>query len=263
MTRRLFALAVSAVLLAPAGSLAETDEEKGLRIATQADAYDTGFLDSEAQLAMLLRNRQGDESRRYFRNKILEVDGDGDKSIAVFDQPRDIKGTAVLTFTHKTGPDDQWLYLPALKRVKRISSANKSGAFVGSEFAFEDLSSQEIEKYDYKWIRDEECGGGLDCWVFERYPLDKHSGYTRQVLWMDKEAYRVHRIDYFDRKDEPLKRLTATDFRQYLDHYWRAHSMSMVNLQTGKSTELTFETIEFRTGLRERDFNAAALKRVR
>ena len=59
-----------------------------------------------------------------------------------------------MTFTHKTGPDDQWLYLPALKRVKRISSDNRSGAFVGSEFAYEDLSSQEIEKYTYKWIEE-------------------------------------------------------------------------------------------------------------
>ena len=70
--------------------------------------------------------------------------------------------TATLTFTHKTGPDDQWLYLPTLKRVKRISSDNRSGAFVGSEFAYEDLSSQEIEKYTYKWIEDVPCPGPTD-----------------------------------------------------------------------------------------------------
>jgi hypothetical protein len=252
-----------ALVAAPISAMAETPEEKGLRIAVEADEYNTGFGDTVAQLVMVLRNRHGDESTRTFRNKTLEVDADGDKSIAVFDRPTDIKGTAVLTYTHKAGPDDQWLYLPALKRVKRISSANKSGSFVGSEFAFEDLSSQEVEKYTYKWIRDEECADGLDCWVFERYPVDKHSGYTRQVLWMDKEHYRVHKIDYYDRKNDPLKTLTFGDYRQYLDHYWRAHELSMVNLQTGKSTELTFEKIDFRTGLGERDFDTAALKRVR
>ena len=108
---------------------------------------------------MILRNAQGEESIRKFNSKTLEVDGDGDKSIFIFEHPRDVEGTAVLTFTHKVGPDDQWLYLPALKRVKRISSDNKSGSFVGSEFAYEDLSSQEIEKYTYKWVEDVVCPG--------------------------------------------------------------------------------------------------------
>ena len=72
--------------------------------------------------------------------------------------PKDVKGTATLTFTHKVGPDDQWLYLPALKRVKRITSENRSGSFVGSEFAYEDLGSQELEKYSKrKYIKEEPC----------------------------------------------------------------------------------------------------------
>ena len=90
-----------------------------------------------------MKNRQGEESSRYIKNKTLEVENDGDKSLSIFERPRDVKGTALLNFTHKTGTDDQWLYLPALKRVKRISSANKSGSFMGSEFAFEDITSQE------------------------------------------------------------------------------------------------------------------------
>jgi outer membrane lipoprotein-sorting protein len=263
MKRVLVALWLAACAFAPGVAIAETDEEKGLRIATEADDYDAGFGDQVTEFVMLLRNRYGDESSRFFRNKTLEVQEDGDKSIAIFDQPNDIKGTAVLTFTHKSGPDDQWLYLPALARVKRISSANKSGSFVGSEFAYEDLSSQEVEKYTYKWIEDTTCGDGLDCWVFERYPVDKYSGYTRQVVWMDKEAYRVHKIDYYDRKNDPLKTLTFEDYRQYLDHYWRSKVLNMVNHQTGKSTTLTSEGIEFRTGLTERDFDTTALKRTR
>ena len=112
-------------------------------------------------------------------SKTLEVLEDGDKSIFIFEHPRDVSGTAVLTFTHKHGPDDQWLYLPALKRVKRISSDNKSGSFVGSEFAYEDLSSQEVEKYTYKWIQDAPCPGKeeITCFNSEDYPVDKSSGY--------------------------------------------------------------------------------------
>jgi len=94
---------------------------------------------------MTLRNRAGKESLRNVRIKNLEVDGDGDKSLSIFDEPADVKGTTSLTWSHSDKPDDQWLYLPALKRVKRISSKNKSGPFMGSEFAFEDIGSQEVD----------------------------------------------------------------------------------------------------------------------
>ena len=184
---RVLILAVLSLLLADA--VAETPEEKGLAIAVEADRRDLGWNDSTSSLTMLLRNRQGDESLRFIRVRNLEVEGDGDKGLTIFDEPRDVKGTAFLTFTHKTGPDDQWLYLPALKRVKRISSKNKSGPFMGSEFAYEDISSNEVEKYTYKYLRDEACGE-LQCFVVERYPVDPNSGYTRHVAWLDKDEYR-------------------------------------------------------------------------
>ena len=118
--------------LYPLSTMAETPEEKGLAIAVEDDKRDNGFDDFTANMVMILKNRQGEESTRDIRNKTLEVDGDGDKSLVIFDKPRDVKGTALLNFTHKTGSDDQWLFLPALKRVKRISSSNKSGSFMGS-----------------------------------------------------------------------------------------------------------------------------------
>jgi hypothetical protein len=134
-------------------ALGETPEEKGLAIAVEDDKRDNGFVDYQANMQMILKNRHGEQSVRYIRSKNLEVQGDGDKSLVVFNKPRDVKGTALLNFTHKTGVDDQWLFLPALKRVKRISSANKSGSFMGSEFAYEDVTSQEVEKYTYKAMK--------------------------------------------------------------------------------------------------------------
>ncbi|MDX2456508.1 MAG: outer membrane lipoprotein-sorting protein, partial [Gammaproteobacteria bacterium] len=145
--------------LLPFTLLAETPEEKGLAIAQEADRRDSGFRNYTNDVQMILKNKQGQESVREIRSRTLEVDDDGDKSMTIFDQPRDIKGTALLSFTHKTGPDDQWLYLPALKRVKRIASDNKSGPFMGSEFAFEDITSQEVDKYTYKFIRDDTLNG--------------------------------------------------------------------------------------------------------
>jgi len=241
---------------------AQTPEEKGLEIAIETDKRDLGFGDSSSELTMRLRNKQGDESKRQMSNKTLEVENDGDKSLVIFNEPRDVKGTAFLSFTHKSGPDDQWLYLPALKRVKRIASDNKSGPFMGSEFAYEDISSQEVEKYTYKYIKDENIND-VDCFVIERYPADEKSGYTRQVVWIDIDQYRTMKIDYYDRKNSLLKSLTYHDYNQYLDKYWRANKLSMVNHQTGKSTDLLFNDYKFANGFSESDFNQNSLKRAR
>ena len=259
-----FTITVTLLLILPAFvAMAETPEEKGLAITQEADRRNTGFRDFTADMLMILRNRHGQESKRNLRIRTLEVEEDGDKSLTIFDNPRDVKGTAFLTYSHKVRDDDQWLYLPALKRVKRISSRNKSGSFMGSEFAYEDISSQEVEKYTYKWIRDE-VYGGRECFVVERYPVDKkNSGYTKQAAWTDKSEYRVLKVDYYDRKDSLLKTLTTKGHKRYLNKFWRAHEMDMVNHQNGKSTKLIWSDYKFGAGLKDRDFDKNSLKRAR
>ncbi|VAW47186.1 Outer membrane lipoprotein-sorting protein [hydrothermal vent metagenome] len=242
---------------------AQIPEEKGLAIAIEADKRDNGWGDQTSNIEMILLNRQGESSERKIRSKALEIQGDGDKSLTIFDTPRDLKGTAFLTFSHIQGADDQWLYLPALKRVKRISSRNKSGPFMGSEFAYEDMSSQEVEKYTYKYLQDEPCGDGLTCFVSERYPIDKFSGYTKQVIWLDTEEYRPIKIDFYDRKNALLKTLTLTEYQQYLGQYWRPHKLEMVNHQTGKKSIVNNSNYQFKTGLTDADFNKSKLKRLR
>jgi len=246
----------------PLYAQAQSAEEKGLQIATDAKAYDAGFIDFTADMLMTLSNKKGETSSRKIRIRTLEVTGDGDKSMSIFDEPADVKGTAMLTYSHGLEPDDQWLYLPAIKRVKRISSRNKSGPFMGSEFAFEDLGSQEIEKYSYKYLRDEACGD-LQCYVMERIPAYEYSGYTRQVVWLDKQGYRLIRVDFYDRKNELLKTLIASDHQQYLGHYWRPSRMEMENHQNGKSTTLEWSNYQFKTGLGENDFQSQTLQRAR
>ena len=257
----MISLVLSGTLMAISSS-AETPEDKGLAIAVEDDKRDNGFNDYTAEAVMILKNRQGDESVRHLRFKVLEVEGDGDKNITIFDRPGDIKKTAFLNYTHPQGDDDQWLYLPALKRVKRISSSNKSGPFVGSEFAYEDITSQEVEKYTYKWIRDEEFEGQKS-FVFERYPAYENSGYTRQVVWLDQKDYKTLKVDFFDRKNSLLKTLTLTGHKKYLDKYWYPAEMNMVNHQTGKSTKFQWKNYKFRTGLSAKDFNKNSLKRAR
>ncbi len=250
------------VLLFPFHSFAETDEERGLEISKEADRRNNGFDDFRADMEMILKNRKGDQSTRQIRIMTLEVKGDGDKGLSIFDEPGDVKGTAMLTYSHKVDPDDQWLYLPALKRVKRIASRNKSGPYMGSEFAYEDLGSQEVEKYTYKYIRDDECNG-MQCFVVERYPVDENSGYTRQVTWIDKEEYRPQKTDYYDRKDSLLKTLTFIGYKKYLENHWRPDEMYMVNHQTGKTTLIKWNNYRFRTGLSDKDFQVSDLKRAR
>lgn len=255
-------LTLSLLSLLPLNSLAETAEEKGLAIAKEAEQRNTGWDNSKAKMVMTLISKSGDTSSRQIRVQSLEVENDGDKSLTIFDEPKDVEGTAFLSFSHAQRPDEQWLYLPALKRVKRISSSNKSGPFMGSEFSFEDLSSFELEKYNYKYLRDDEIDG-KPVYVVESYPTYEHSGYTRLVNYIDQKEYRILKTEYYDRKNALLKTLVNSEYKLYLDDYWRAHKMEMQNHQKGKATILTWSDYEFKTGVDERDFSKNALKRIR
>lgn len=253
-------LFIGVLVLGSSSALA--DEAKGLEIAKERKVRDKGWQDSSASMEMILKNSRGDTANRLMRMKSLEVANDGDKGLTIFDEPRDVKGTAFLSHSHTEGADDQWLYLPALKRVKRISSRNKSGPFMGSEFAYEDLTSFEIEKYRFNYLK-EETLNGLATFVVEQTPRDKKSGYKRQIVWLDKSEYRPLKVEFYDRKNALLKTLMFTDYKLYLDKYWRAHTLVMVNHQNGKSTTLKTNDIQFQTGLKERDFKNSVLKRVK
>jgi outer membrane lipoprotein-sorting protein len=261
MTARRLLLCAALFVSVCAVALAETTEERGHAIAAEVDLRDDGFENHTADLTMILRTKSGKESHRDMRVTTLEVEEDGDQSLIRFDSPADVKGTALLTFSHREGPDDQWLYLPALKRVKRIASKNKSGPFMGSEFAYEDMSSQEVEKYTYRWLRDEVLDE-TDCFVVERYPKDATSGYTRQVFWVDKQEYRPLRTEFYDRKKSHLKTLTFSEYERHLDKHWRPGEMLMVNHQSGKSTLLVWTNFAFQTDIRTSDFDPTALPRL-
>ncbi len=237
-------------------------ERTGLEIMAEVVERDSGFGDSIVDLTMMLFNHRGDKSIRQIKFKTLEMQDDGDKSLSVFNSPKDIKGTAFLSFTHALEADEQWLYLPAIKRVKRISSSNKSGPFLGSEFAFEDLTSFELEKFSYQYLRDETING-IDSFVIEMYPQYKHSGYTRQIMWVDKQRYIPVKVTYYDRKDALLKTLTYKKYQQYLEQYWRSDEMEMENHQNGKKTLLHWNKYQFKVGLSDRDFDRNSLKRSR
>ena len=253
---------VALLALCSTFGFAQDAAQKGWEIAKAADEADQGFQSTTVELTMVLRNKHGQESTRLLSSQNLEVEADGDKSLLTFNSPRDVKGTATLTYTHKTGSDDQWLFLPAVKRIKRISSDNKSGPFMGSEFAYEDLSSQEVEKYTYRYVSEERLPEG-NMAVVERDPIDPKSGYARQLVWynLDK-GHRIEKVEFYDRKDAKLKTLTYRNYQIYLGKHWRAGEMHMVNHQTNKETRLLFEGYQFAAGLSEDDFTQNSLKRA-
>jgi len=251
-------------LTASAGAEGATPEEKGFEIAARSDRSDRGFGDSSVDLRMVLRNANGKEATRSLSLLTLEIPDEdlGDKSLIVFDSPRDIDGTALLSHARILDPDDQWLFLPALKRVKRISSVNKSGPFVGSEFAFEDFTALELNKFDYAYVRSEPCGD-LQCDVVERFPRYEHSGYAKQVAWIDTDVFQIRKVEFYDRRGDLLKTLSLEDYRQYGKGYWRPHVLRMVNHQTRKSTDLLYSDYRFGLGLSELDFEKGVLTRLR
>lgn len=256
-------LRISCVLLGvlAAGGASGNSDARGLEIATRADRRDAGFGDTSAVLAMTLYSSSGETTMRRMRARILETNA-GDKRLIVFDEPGDVRGTAVLTHSHTDGSDDQWIFLPAIKRVKRIAGNSRSGPFMGSEFAYEDLASQELAKYSYRHLRDEPCAAG-QCYVIERTPADASSGYSRQLVWIDHEELRPWRVEYYDRRSALLKVLSFEGYEQYKDQYWRAARMTMHNVQTDKRTVIEWSDYRFGTGLNHAAFDPARLGDLR
>lgn len=241
-----------------------TPEEQGEAIAIEFDERDIGWEDVDTEMQMVLTNASGKTVKRSQRFRSLQNPGrvEGDKSLITFDHPRDVKGTAFLSYAKILDPDDQWLYLPALKRVKRISSNNKSGPFVGSEFAYEDITGNEIGKYSWKLLNIAPCGK-LQCFELETKPKYEHSGYSKRLVWVDTDHFRLQKIEFYDRKGELIKTQTNRGYKQYLGKFWRADEWEMVNHQHGKSTKLLFKEYRFKNGYTEADFSKAVLKRAK
>lgn len=244
--------------LAGASPATATDSAReGLDIARKLDKANEGFETDLSTVEMILINAHGDRVERKMTVQTLEGEKDGDKSIIVFSSPADVNGTKLLTWTHKSDNDDQWLYMPAIKRVKRISSHGRSGAFMGSEFAYEDMSSQEVEKYTYKYLGEDTVEGRM-VWKLERVPVGK-SGYSHQIGYFDQEYMNPLLIEYFDKKNELLKVATLSEFEKF-GNLWRAGTITMSNKQTAKKSILIWKSRKLGEDLDTEDFESDALE---
>lgn len=240
---------------------AKTPQEKGLEIAQQVRDKNEGFIGEEANMKMVLINSNGQQVIREMVGKVQEGKSDGDRSLMEFMNPKDVKGTKMLTWSYKNKEDDQWLYLPAFRRVKRINSSGKSASFMGSEFAFEDLGSQEIEKFNYKWIEDKKYEK-RDVWVLERISKEP-SGYSKQIIYMDKQIYNPMKIEYYNQRGELLKTAEFSMYKQYTiggKKLYRANKIHMKNVQTKKESIFAWENRALGKKFADADFSQSRLK---
>jgi len=246
---------VSIIIFTISSLFALTNEE----VAIKADKVTDGFVSSSANMTMALVNARGQTTIRQMKSQTLEGEN-GDKSLMIFLTPADVKGTKMLTHEHLNKDDDQWMYLPALKRVKRIASRNKSGSFMGSEFSYEDTANASWKKYIYKDDLEEVDLNGMKCYKGTRIPKDKNSGYTKQITWIDKKNFLVQKMEYFDRKKEHLKTAIFSEYKN-ISGIWRMGKIEMTNHQNSKQTILQWSDDKIKVGLKDKDFTKRKLKR--
>ena len=223
-------------------------------VAKKSEDMMSGFKDSIAQMQMTLINSAGQKKTRTMKMKVLEGK-DEDKSLMEFLTPADVKGTKFLSYEHVDKDDDQWLYLPALKRVKRIASKNKSGSFMGSEFSYEDLTAFNVKKYIYdKGEAKIVTINTHPVYRSSSKPVSKNSGYTKLISYIDAKTFLIQKIEYYDRKNELLKVSTFEEYKKFGNVY-RIGKITMKNVLNEKSTILVWSNETIKNGLREKDFH--------
>ena len=201
---------------------------------------------SAMDIRMTLYNGDKAEGTRRIQTLVLD-DGDRIKTITVFLEPASVRDTRFLTLENTERGDDQWIYLPALRKIKRIAAGERSGSFMGSDFSYSDMSSSigPVDESSHTFLREEELNG-RSCWVIESVPgPGAQSRYGKYIIWVDKETSLTPRVDFFGGKDGlVIKRLLSDDFTQ-TGGRWYAKRLSMETLATGHRTELELTQVRY------------------
>ena len=215
----------------------------GRQLAEYAELYDTGWKDEILKGQMTLFDASGDSVTRSFARMVYEhrEKGAGDKIIIKFLKPAELAGVAALTFENPGSSDDNWLWLPASKRTRRIAGANNTASFQGTEFTYEDLGSIDPSEYVWRFVEETTLKRGKDrvpVYKLSATPTYKNTGYSRIVLYVHREHWRHERIEYYDKAGRLLKTRKASGWKLFHNRFWRAMRLDMSNHQTGKRTLL-------------------------
>ena len=226
--------------------------------------------DVRANLKMELIKKNGKRRIREVTYWKIER-GDEDKSLMYFRKPASDKGTSFLTWEHKNKDDDQWLYLPAFKRVRRISASEKHKSFMGTDFSYNDMSSPHPDEFVHKLLGEEKVDG-KDCYLVESihktytgdkaYENKKRYQYSRMISFIRKDNYMLIKARFFDKKGRECKVFHAREIKK-VDGIWTAILMEMKKLKTGHRTIFTLSEIRYNTGLKDSFFSQRELKKSR
>ncbi len=213
--------------------------------------------DMQGDLTMTLINRQGERRVRELRQYIKD-DGEVEKRIMFFLSPADVKGTSFMNWSYTDGSDDdQWIYLPALKRIRRISSDGKSDYFMGSDFTYDDLGERHPDEDNHE-LTGEETIDGRECWVVESTPKESDYMYSKTVTWVMKDNLLGLKREFYDERGRHLKTLQIKDYDQ-IDGFWTILETEMKNVQREHTTNMKFTNISINQGLADRMFTERSM----
>jgi hypothetical protein len=217
--------------------------------------------DRRSVMTMTLTNRQGRQRVRTMESFSRDYGRDR-KSVMIFLEPADVKGTMYLSWEYENPAreDDKWLYMPAVRKDRRISGASRNEYFMGSDFTYDDMGRRHPEK-DEQRLLGEETVRGLACWKVECFPVDPSETYTRRVAWVSRESYLVVRAEYYNR-DGLLKTFEALDIHEQ-DGFSAIYVCEMRNAVTGHKTEMRTGELRYNAGLDDSLFTVATLQRGR
>lgn len=238
----------------------------GREIAEKVNARDEGAFVSRT-LTMTMTDRKGKSRvretfgyRKYF--------GAEKRTIIFYQSPANIKDTAFLTYDYpQVDKDDaQWLYLPAARKVRRISASDRGDYFLGTDFTYEDIKKESklsLEDYTFETVGEEELDGHR-CFIIESTPVNdktaKELGYGKIRSWVDPEIWMSRKSEFWDYRMNPLKTLTTMEIRQ-LDGISTAHRMEVDNHKTKHHTTFEFANVDYNTPVEDDVFTERALKR--
>jgi hydrophobe/amphiphile efflux-3 (HAE3) family protein len=230
----------------------ETSKLKGIEAVSTLRIYDSKGRE---------RVRQTSMASREFNNGATE------KRIIRFLSPAEVKGTGMLIYDHRDQNDDMWIYMPALRKTRRIVSSEKSKSFMGSEFSNADMSAPNPDDFTFELLRSEQAGG-TDCWVIESVPVNEdvmdEMGFDRKLTWIGKKDYMVRKAEYFNEDDELFKSLKADNIKAVDPEgkKFMAMRMEMVNRLNGRRSVLIIDKIQYNPQVREEYFTLSFLEKI-
>lgn len=212
-------------------------------------------------MTMLLVNHRGATRERTILSYSMDL-GKDSKSIMFFQSPADVKGTGFLSWQYDETDrdDDKWLYLPAMKKVRRISgSSARKENFMGSDFTFDDMGGRNVDEDEHSLTGEEQVDGSL-CWVVESKPLEDDAVYSKTVSWIRQDALIPVKVEFYDRMGKLLKTLVSSDISKE-DGFWTTRKLEMTNHQRNHRTQILIKKIEYDLAMSESLFTVPALER--